>query len=255
MRGLELFYKKGLKSLLVLLFWLGVWQILHWMVGREVYIPSPKNVLITLGELVFLPRFWESVGASIVRVLAGLFLSIFVGSFFGVLAGINKHIYDLLYPLVLVIKSTPVLSFIIIALIWFSSSSVPIFIGFLMCFPVIWTNVSTSIHQVDKNLLEMARSYGVPKWRVYKNIYFPSIFPYFLAGCITCLGLGWKVTVAAEVLSHPRNSIGSNLYSAKVYLDSSELFAWTLVVILLSLFFESVFAKTIRKMNLMKGTQ
>ena len=239
--------------MLVIIFWLGIWQILHGVVGREIYIPSPRNVFTTLLELVFLPHFWKSVGASIYRVLAGLFLSIFAGSFLGILAGLNKHIYDLIYPLVLVIKSTPVLSFIIIALIWFSSSSVPIFIGFLMCFPVIWTNVTTSMHQVDKNLLEMAKSYGVRKWGVYKNIYFPSIFPYFLAGCITCLGLSWKVTVAAEVLSHPRNSIGSNLYSAKVYLDSRELFAWTLVVILLSLFFERVFAKTIGKLNFTKG--
>jgi NitT/TauT family transport system permease protein len=112
-----------------------------------------------------------------------------------------------------------------------------------MCFPVIWTNIVAGINNTDKKLLEMARAYGVKKTLVIRRIYIPSIMPYFSAACVTCFGLGWKVSVAAEVLSHPKYSIGSNLYSAKVYLDSSELFAWTLVVIILSIIFEMLFVK------------
>jgi NitT/TauT family transport system permease protein len=115
-----------------------------------------------------------------------------------------------------------------------------------MCYPVIWTNLVTAIKGVDKKLLEMSKVYKVKKSVVFKKVYIPSVLPYFAAACITCLGLGWKVSVAAEVLSHPRNAIGSNLHSAKAYLDSTELFAWTFVVILLSFIFEIVFSKMIK---------
>lgn len=196
--------------------------------------------------------FWKSVAYSIYRVMAGLILSILLGVGIGIVSSMNDYVYDLINPLMTAIKSTPVLSFIIIALIWFSSSNVPIFICFLMCFPVIWLNVVTGIRNVDEKLLEMAKVYRVRKSTVLRKIYLPSIMPYFSAASITCLGLGWKVSVAAEVLSHPKNAIGSHLYSAKVYLDSSDLFAWTVVVILLSLLFESIFAQLIRKITIKK---
>lgn len=236
-----------LNSLFVLFFWIAVWQIVYWVVQRDIYVPSPFSVLVRLSELVFLAEFWRSVLLSLMRVFIGLTLSILLGIIMGLISSAYKYVYQLINPLMIAIKATPVMSFIIIALIWFSSSNVPIFICFLMCFPIIWTNVVEGMNNVDKKLLEMARAYKVKKTVIYRKIYLPSVMPYFSAAFITCLGLGWKVSVAAEVLSHPRYGIGSHLYSAKVYLDSSDLFAWTLVVILLSFLFEIVFSRFIRK--------
>jgi NitT/TauT family transport system permease protein len=65
---------------------------------------------------------------------------------------------------------------------------------------------------------------------------------------ITSLGLGWKVTVAAEVLSSPKFSIGTKLYKAKIYIESEQLFAWTIVVIVLSLILEYIFKYFLKKM-------
>ncbi|SHJ28091.1 NitT/TauT family transport system permease protein [Geosporobacter subterraneus DSM 17957] len=244
--------RKPLNKLFIFLFWVAMWQGMYFIIGRDIYVPSPFSVLMTLKELLFLPIFWRAISYSIYRVLAGLFLSIILGVSIGIISSMNDYVYQLINPLMAAIKSTPVLSFIIIALIWFSSSNVPIFICFLMCFPIIWTNVVAGVRNVDRKLLQMAQIYDVRKLTTLKKIYLPSISPYLSAACITSLGLGWRVSVAAEVLSHPRNAIGSHLYSAKVYLDSSELFAWTVVVILLSLLFESIFARLIRKVTMRK---
>ncbi|MDQ2085232.1 ABC transporter permease subunit [Herbivorax sp. ANBcel31] len=243
-----------IKKIFIFVFWIGIWQIIHLIIGRDIYVPSPLSVFIRLSELIFLKTFWISVANSIYRVVLGIFLSILIGALTAVISSLSNFVYNLIQPLMTAIKSTPVLSFIIIALIWFSSGNVPIFICFLMCYPVIWTNLVAAIKDVDKNLLEMAEVYKVKKSITLKKVYIPSILPYFSAACITCLGLGWKVSVAAEVLSHPKNAIGSNLYSAKVYLDSSELFAWTLVVILLSFIFEIIFAKIIRKVAIKRSS-
>jgi len=250
MRSIIIKNKKIAKKILIFLFWVCIWEVSHRVIGRDIYVPSPFSVLVTLRELIVQPVFWKTIVFSIYRVLIGLGWSILVGITVGTICSINSYLYDLIHPLIIIIKSTPVLSFIIIALIWLSSSNVPIFICFLMCFPIIWTNVVAGIRNVDVKLLQMARIYGVSRFNIVKKIYLPSIKPYLTAACLTSLGLGWKVSVAAEVLSHPRNAIGSQLYGAKVYLDSSGVFAWTFVVIVLSVIFENVFNRFIGKGNI-----
>lgn len=238
---------KAAQSLGIGIFWLLIWQFVYLMVGRDVFVPSPFSVLKVLMEMIQKDVFWLTVAHSVFRVAMGIILSVVFGVALGVLSGLQTWLYMLLNPMVSVIKSTPVISFIIIALVWFKSTSVPVFIGFLMCFPIIWTNTVMGIRQVDRKLLQMAKIYQIPRKTVIWEIYMPSLVPYLSAAIITSLGLGWKVGVAAEVLSHPSRAIGSELHSAKAYIDTPTLFAWTLVVILLSLLFETVFAKLIRK--------
>ncbi len=234
---------RKLNKIFILLFWLLIWQIAHMAIGRDIYVPSPVSVFERLSELIFTEVFWRTVFYSIYRVILGILISVILGVILGVISSLKEGIYNLINPLIIVIKSTPVISFIIIALIWFKSSNVPIFICFLMCFPIIWTNVVEGIRNTDTKLLEMVKVYKVKSYLVLRKVYLPSIVPYFNAALIISLGLGWKVSVAAEVLSHPRNSIGSQLYSAKIYLDSSDLYAWTLVVIILSFLFEYVMVR------------
>ena len=64
--------------------------------------------------------------------------------------------------------------------------------------------------------------------------------PFFHAACRISLGLCWKAGVAAEVIGMPRGSVGERLQQAKVYLDTPDLFAWTLVIVALSLTFEKL---------------
>ncbi|OEF97456.1 ABC transporter permease [Desulfuribacillus alkaliarsenatis] len=257
MKDFTLISKQSLNAiiykLLILAFWVMVWQFGYMMIQKDIYLPSPVAVFTKLQELVLLKSFWISTAYTMYRVAVGLFLSMIIGLMLGVLASLNRFIYDLLHPLVVTIKSTPVMSFIIIALIWFTSSNVPIFICFLMCFPIIYTNVVEGVRNTDIKLVEMARVHHVKISTILKEIYLPTLKPYFLAAAVTSLGLGWKVTVAAEVLSHPRLAVGSNLYSAKVYLDSAELFAWTIVVVILSLVFERIFTWVVKRQETKGG--
>lgn len=236
----------------VIIFWILIWEILYLIINRELFLPSPMGVFLMLKKLIFSGRFWISVFISVIRVIIGFVISVILGLILGVLSGINKYIYTFIYPVMNTIKSTPVMSFIIIALLWFSSGNVPIFIGFLICFPIIWTNVVQGVRNVDNELLQMAKVYRVKRMSILMKIYIPSIIPYFAAGSMTSLGLGWKATVAAEVLSNPKYSIGANLYNAKVYLETQELFAWTLMVIILSISFEKTFSYFINNLTYKK---
>ena len=147
----------------------------------------------------------------------------------------------LLRPYVLAIKSVPVASFIILALIWLQTSQLSLFISFLMVFPVLYTNVLAGICSADRQLLEMARVFRVPLGRRLRGIYLPQVMPYFRTAVSLGLGLCWKAGAAAEIIGLPAGSMGERLYTAKVYFQTADLFAWTVTIVAVSVVFERLF--------------
>ena len=151
----------------------------------------------------------------------------------------------LLSPVISVIKTTPVASFVILVLIWLRRDYVPVLISALMVFPVVWSNVSAGIKNTDRSFLELARVYDFSFFKTARSIYFPSVLPYFRSACSSALGFGWKAGIAAEVLTVPGVSIGRMIYESKLYLQTTDLFAWTLCVILLSFLLEKLMLRLI----------
>lgn len=245
--------RKVIKKIGILIFWLLVWELCSLFVNKSILLPSPIEVIKVLGTLMGKTYFWHSVFNSMLRVISGLFLSITIGIFIGITAGLNKFIEEVLEPLVVAIKATPVMSIIIIALVWFKSSNVVVFTTILICFPLIYTNVLQGIKAVDINLIKMAKVYNVKNKYIIRDIYLPCIKHYMVSGILMCLGIGWKVSVASEILSTPRYSIGLNLLNAKSTLETAELFAWTILVVLLSFIFEQIFKYYVRKTENSRG--
>ncbi|MDP3486910.1 MAG: ABC transporter permease subunit, partial [Bacillota bacterium] len=204
------------------------------LVGSEILLPSPAATLNRLGELVVTEAFWLAVVSTVRRGLTGFALSLLVGLICGLLAGFNHTANVLLQPFVLTSRSTPLMSVILLALIWFRSDQVPVFVSFLVGFPVIFGNVVEGVRHVDNSLLEMARVYRVGFWPTITGVYLPSIAPYILAGASTAMGLGLKVVVAAEALSQPRLAIGTRMQVERMYLETAGLFAWTITALLVS---------------------
>ena len=224
-----------------ILFWLAVWQGVSAAIGQEILLVSPVSVLRRLLELAVTADFWSSIAFSIIRIMGGFLLAAFLGILLGALAAGVSPVRQLLVPAVLTIKSIPVASFVILVLIWVPSENLSVVISFLMVFPVIYTNVLNGIESTDRKLLEMAEVFRISLPRRIRYIYASQILPFFRAGCSVALGLCWKAGVAAEVIGIPDGSIGERLYMAKVYLNTPDLFAWTIVIVLISLVFERLF--------------
>ena len=240
---------KLLRFLLPALFWLAVWWLAALRVDQVLLIPTPPAVLRRLGELVVTPLFWRSAGISLLRIFLGTAAGVALGALAAVATCRLKLADWILSPAIRVVRATPVASFIILVLLWVSTSKVPGVITALMVLPVLWENVSTGIRSVDPQLLELSRAYRFSRGKILRYIYLPALLPHFSAGVYNAIGLAWKSGVAAEVLCLPKAAIGTQVYYSKIYLETPSLFAWTFVVILLSMLLE----KLIRHLLRVKG--
>lgn len=241
--------KKIITKLAVLLIWLGVWQGAFMAVGQEILLVSPLIVLERLFVLIKTSEFWLNIALSFLRIFSGYALGVIFGCLLAVLTSSVKFIDELFRPILVIIKSTPVASFIILALVWIQKTYIPVFIVFLIVLPIIWSNVSEGIASTDKSYLEMAKVFHFGKLKTLKLIYYGSVMPFFAAGATTALGLAWKSGVAAEVLALPVSSIGYNLYRAKINIETADLFAWTAVVVVLSAVLERFISYSLKKLR------
>ncbi len=242
--------KKVLVAVAVTAFWIGVWQVVYMLVGKDIVIPSPLNTAIRLGELLKTAEFWGITASSVIRIFSGYVIGVVLGVVLAIATSMSKVLYALLKPAISIARATPVASLTLIIIMWVTNMQVPLVIVGLMVFPIIWGNTYEGIKETDKKLLEMSRTYGVGPVSRLLYVYIPSVYPYFITGVSAALGLAWKSGIAAEILGTTQNSVGQQLNDAKVYLDSEGKFAWTAVVVILSLIFEFAVVHFLKKSTL-----
>jgi len=215
-----------------------LWQLAAVTIGEEVLLVSPFRVLLRLSELIFEAEFWGTILFSFKRITLGFFIALAAGTALAVLSYRFRIAEVFLWPYISIIKATPVASFVILCLIWLSSSSLPVFIAFLMAVPIIYTNMLQGFKSCDSKMLEMAEIFRFSFGKRLLYIYFPQVKSHFISACSVSLGLSWKAGIAAEIIGIPDGSMGEMLYQAKLYLATADLFSWTVTIILVSVLFE-----------------
>ncbi len=233
-------------SILIILFWLLVWQILSVVVGAQILLPSPLVTFVSLFELLTKGDTYLAIGISTLKISLGFIMSMITGTFFAFIAYKNKLFKKLISPIMMITKAVPVACFIILLLVWLSSRSLSMVICFMMGLPIFYSNTLTGIENIPKSLLEMSKVFKLSNYVKLRYIYTPMILPYFKTACALALGLCFKAAIAAEILGLPNNSIGENLYNAKIFLDMPDLFAWTIIIIFMSYLMEYVYMKLVQ---------
>lgn len=237
---------KKLRTLGIILFWLVVWQIAAICTNNAILLAGPWEVGRAFCQNILRPDFWQIIFYSLFRIGAGFLLAFFFALVLGALSCRYRILEEFLSPLLTVVKSVPVASFVVLLLIWFGSSKLCFFISFLIVFPNVYVNTLAGLHSADRGLLEMAEVFGIKGLRKWMYIYRPAIMPYLYGSVKVSLGMSWKAGIAAEVIGIPRFSLGERIYLSKIYLDTAGLLAWTLVVILLSFLSEKALLYLLR---------
>lgn len=229
-------YRK-IRLLIVIAFWIAIWQLVS-MGLPQLLFAGPAEVLCSLIRLLGRADSWRTAGGSMLRVAAGFFAAFFCGNLLAVMGYKMQPVREIAEPVMSLIKTVPVASFIIVALIWVSSRNVSILISFVVVFPISYVNMLEGLKNMDKKLLEMADIFRIGRGDRLKYIYPNQVLPFVISGCRVSVGMCWKAGIAGEIIGRPEYSIGDMLYKAKLYLDTGDLFAWTVIIILLGVIFE-----------------
>lgn len=171
------------------------------------------------------------------RFLLGLIL----GCLLAYLAAKHPVVETLLWPWMATIKSVPVASFVVICLIWLSARNLSVFISFLIVIPIIYQNVLEGLRAENREMQEVATVFQLPWRKRFRYIELPKLRPFLLSACRVTTGMAWKAGIAAEIIGVPNGSIGKMLYTAKIYLDTDDLLAWTVIIVVISVVAEKVF--------------
>jgi len=219
---------------------LAIWKMLALHFDSDFIVPHPEDTFVTVVKLIVSKGFIKVAGTTIIRGVAGFIVSAFLGIGFGIIAGTSPGFNAFINPVLVTIRSTPVISLILLALIWFRSGMVPVFIAMLTMFPFICTNVIDGIKSVDQGLIEMARFYKVGRQKIISEVYLPAIMPFIISGASSAMGIGWRAIIIGEVLSQPRYGIGTTMQSAQTFLNVDVVIAWTIIAVLISYVFEKI---------------
>lgn len=240
---------KCLKVALVTAFWIGIWYLLYFIIDNSLLFPSMHAVIIRLLEIMKTSDFYIIIAKSIVRIFIGLIVGIALGVILAVPSSQFKLLHSFISPFMTVLKSTPVVSFIILLLLWIGRDIAPAIISVCVVLPVVWINTEMGISETDKKLIEMAQAYNMGIRQRVKYLYIPGVMPYFVSSVKSSIGMAWKAGIAAEVLSLPLISIGKQIFESKLNLETVDLFAWTLVAIVISVVIEKLMVLFVRKIS------
>lgn len=243
---------KKISYVLVAIIWLLVWQTIAMIVNNPLLLPSITDSLKALIGFIGEGSFYLNCISTLLRTLASIILSYFLGIGIAWLAYRNENLERLLSLPVAFFKAVPVMAIIIYFIIMVNSDYVAILVSFLMCFPVVYTNALAGYNSCDEKLLELAQVNKLSFWETYKYIYIPSMRENLKSALSLIAGMSWKAVIAAEILAIPASSIGYEMLNAKYYLETPSLFAYIAVVIALSIGLEKLIIKFTQRQRIIE---
>lgn len=215
-------------------FWLAVWVFAAALVAQPLILPGPGAVVVALLRLVCDADTWAILVGSGARILGGLALAVACG---GVLAGVSvrsRTFARLVAPALSFVKATPVACVVVLLLIWLGSARVSIAAVFLMALPGVYFSLVEGLVQVDKPLEQMFRLHGVRGWRLLFAHVWREVLPFVLSCAHAVIGMSWKAGVAAELIGMATGTVGERIYQAKLLIETADLLAWTVLVVMAS---------------------
>lgn len=219
---------------------IGLWAIGGEVINNSIYLPKIQDLAKELVYIITEREFFIDIVNTIFRTIKSFTITLVIAIALGIMAAFNKYIYNFLYPIMAVCKSIPTIAFVLIALIWFDKDIAPILIGVIIAFPILYEVVQSSVFNLDKDILYMSQVYKIPKIDMIFKIYLPNIYYNLLNISNSTLSLILKVIIAGEVYGQPLYGIGAKIQLEKINLNTTGIFAWILIVAVITIGFDLV---------------
>jgi len=223
-----------LQRIAALAFWLMIWQLIAVIIGQRFLLAAPMQVLQALVRLAPTATFWQTLAATALRIVGGFLIGITAGALLAYAAHLSTWLTALVQVPMRVMRSVPVVSFVILVLLFAGSTGLTITIAALIVAPIAFANVQNGLMQQDPDLTDVAKVFNANKWQSFQAVTWPAVLPFLAAAAQSGFGLAWKAGISAEVIGIPRGSIGERFYQARLTLATDDVLAWTVIIIVMA---------------------
>lgn len=242
-------YKKAAITLISIAFIAVLWELIAWKVNFPAIFPPLKDLLKELFLLFQTRELYLAVSTTVYRGIIGIFVAFICSFTLATLAAFSDFWKTFFQPIIVILRSVPVISFVLLALLWFSPNQLPIFIALITVFPILYQSILTAFSQTDTRLIEVGKVFGKTPLNRFVTIYLPSSKNIIYDGLSTALGFAWRAIIIGEVLARPIHGIGSGMKEAQAFIQVPKLMAWTIIAIGVSYFFDFLLQQ-IRKVKI-----
>lgn len=226
-----------------------IYETISVVIDKSFILPRISEILISLKNIIFGSKFFITIISTLFRTFFGVLISFLLGILLACISYKYRMFEELFNPLYIILKTIPNITYIIIALIWLGRSGSVILVAATVIFPIFYNSILSSLKNIDKELIEYTSLFNYSYLFKTFNIFLPLIKIEIINSIKNCLSLAFKVSIMAEILSQIKNGIGRELYYAKSNFLMADIFAWTIIIVILSYLFDLVINVIAQKEN------
>lgn len=233
----EYSWKNKKYSFISCVFFVILWQCIAVIINNDIYLPRVEQIIESMNKIIKGKDFLKIVLSSFSRTGCSYIAALISAMILGVLSAVYPFFEYMLKPLNSIIRTIPTLVLIVLALVWFNKDMAPFIVGFAVVFPIIYEGIRNSIINYDRKIMDMTEIYEVSTRDKITKIYFPLVKFYIINIFVSTFSLTFKVVIAGEVHGQPKYGIGSEVQLEKVNFNTPGIFAWIIIIMIISFVF------------------
>ena len=236
----------NLKKFLGYVFLILIWTIAYYVINNPIILPSIWQLLERTFELFKTGEILSPLLSSLYRVFVAILISVVLGVIFSLIA-YSFNIRDFFSLLMSILKSTPVVSLVLIILFFTNSQNLSSIVVILIITPIVYANILNGLDNISMEKLELVKVYNLSFWTKFRYVELPVIINKILFSMVVCVGIALKAAVTAEVIAGGSKGLRSLLYITKISFEMVDLLSVTLIIVLSSYIIEEFFKFLLRK--------
>ena len=203
--------------------------------GDRLVFPGVGEILQAFVRLLGEGKTWVKVGTTLIHLAEALAVSSAIGIVLGLLQGRSRFMRSLLRPLMILLRTIPMIVMAVIVMVLVRYEKVPLIASALMLIPLISEAACEGLLRIEPELVDVYRMNSGFTPRVALQVYLPLMAGYLKQAYANAVGMGIKLAVTTEYLVQARDTLGKAVYTSAYFNEYAEIYAWALIMILLAL--------------------
>ncbi|MBQ6517753.1 MAG: ABC transporter permease subunit [Anaerolineaceae bacterium] len=208
-------------------------QAAGWIKGDNLVFPNLPDILRAFFRLIGTQQVWLMIWTTLRHLILSLAISTLIGLLLGVAEGYSNFIRSLLRPLMVFLRSIPMVVLVVIIMVLTKYERVPLIATSLLLIPLISEAVCEGVLNIDRELIDVYRLNSGFNLRVLLSVYLPLMTGFLKQAYVSAVGMGLKMVVSTEYLVQTKNSLGKAINTSIYFNEYEEIYAFALIMILL----------------------